>query len=165
LTEEIGTTIVERKKQDMEKGSTGKDLLSILMKANTSSEIAKEDRMSDAQVMAQITTFMLAGGETSSTALTLCLWRLAQHPEFQTRLRAEIRSVDTDRPTLDTVYKLPFLDNVVRESLRLDPPVPFTSRTTAHDVVIPLSMPIVGRDGTTMDSITVNKDTVIDIRE
>jgi len=165
MTEEIGAKIVDRKKKEMDKGTYGKDLLSLLMKANMSPEVKKEDRLSDAQVMAQITTFMLAGNETSSTALTFTLWRLAQNKDVQAKLRAELRSVPDDQPSLDTLYKLPYLDNVVRESLRLDSPVAFTGRITSRDTVIPLSMPVVGRDGTTMNSITLNKGTLVDIRK
>jgi cytochrome P450 len=43
---------------------------------------------------------MLAGNETSSTALTWILWQLALHPELQDRLREECQSVDDERPSM-----------------------------------------------------------------
>lgn len=43
---------------------------------------------------------MLAGNETSSTALTWILYMLTQHPETQDRLRKECLAVEEDRPSL-----------------------------------------------------------------
>lgn len=165
MTEELGRKIVEQKQQEMEKGAAGKDLLSLLMRANSSPDVKPEDRLDDAMVIAQICTFMLAGNETSSTALTWCLWRLALNPDIQNKLREEVRAVQEEQPSLDTLYKLPYLDNVVHESLRLDAPVPITTRMAAVDTTIPLSLPHRDRNGKTIDSITVNKGTIIDIRE
>lgn len=58
------------------------------------------------------------------------LIELARHPEYQTRLRKELRSeFPTGDPTWDQLtYGLPFLDGVVHEILRLHPSVPETSR-------------------------------------
>jgi cytochrome P450 len=52
---------------------------------------------------------------------------------------------------------LPYLDKVTREILRMDSPVPGAQRIAARDVVLPLAMPIRGRDGTMMDSVQLRK--------
>jgi len=70
------------------------------MRANMSPDLRPDQKLTDEEVMAQITTFMLAGNETSSTALTWLLYRLAQHPEMQKRLRDECLAVDDARPSL-----------------------------------------------------------------
>lgn len=56
---------------------------------------------------------------------------------------------------MDLLHGLPFLDAVVRESLRVLAPVSNTVREAAVDDVIPLSEPIVSRDGKELKEITV----------
>ncbi|KAJ7111767.1 cytochrome P450 [Mycena epipterygia] len=96
-----------------EKSATGRDLLSIMVKANMSDG---DQKLSDADVIEQmileIPTFFVAGNETT---------RLM-------KLREELLSMPTDNPTMDELNSLPYLDWVVRESLRLYSPVAFTLR-------------------------------------
>ena len=78
--------------------------------------------------------FLLAGYETTSTALAFSAWYLAKHPEVQQKLFDEIESKTTD---YDTVMKLPYLDAVFHECLRIRPPVPiFTMRTCVKETRI-----------------------------
>ncbi|KAL8281069.1 hypothetical protein RQP46_006427 [Phenoliferia psychrophenolica] len=84
--------IVEQKKKDVAAAGLtggGKDLITLLLKANGADA---KDQMSDAELQGQMTTFLLAGHETTSTSLTWTLWKLACHPEVQTKLRAELRA-------------------------------------------------------------------------
>ena len=66
--------------------------------------------------------------ETTSTALVWALWELSEHPEIQSRLRKEIHSVlgrefDAMKPpTNEQIEQMKFLNNVVREVLRVNPP-------------------------------------------
>jgi hypothetical protein len=62
-----------------------------------------------------------------STAVTWALFALTQNPTAQQRLREEVLSIPTDRPTMDELNALPYLDCVVRETLRMYAPVPATS--------------------------------------
>ena len=48
-----------------------------------------------------------------------CLFALTQAPEVQRKLREELLSVDTDKPDMDQLNSLPYLDAVCRETLRL----------------------------------------------
>ncbi|KAK8844135.1 hypothetical protein IAR55_006929 [Kwoniella newhampshirensis] len=170
VTRTVGKRLVEEKKkavlashaEGLEKGQDiGNDLLSILIKANMASDVKPEQRLTDEEVLAQITTFMLAGNETSSTALTWILYTLSQHPDVQTRLREEIMVVDDERPSLETLNSLPLLDAVMRETIRLCPPVPSTLRQATETSVIPLGTPVIGRDGKMIDSVTLAKGTMV----
>lgn len=58
---------------------------------------------------------------------------------------------------------LPFLDAVIRETLRVCSPVHAFLRTPTEDADIPVSSPIVLRDGTVVTSIHVRKGTYIHI--
>lgn len=108
---------------------------------------------------------MLAGNETSSTALTWLLYRLALHKDIQERLRTECQAVANDRPGMDEINALPFLDKCVHESLRFDNPVANTVREAITDQVIPLSEPVVGRDGKLISEVHVKKGTTVFLRE
>lgn len=62
----------------------------------------------------------------------------------------------------DTLNNLPLLNNVVREILRLEPPATCTVRIATQDTVIPLSVPVRGRDGTMIEkALPVGKGTYI----
>ncbi|EIW75992.1 cytochrome P450 [Coniophora puteana RWD-64-598 SS2] len=122
------------------KKSRARDLLTLLVKANMAEGA---NNMSDEDVLAQIPTFLVAGHETTSTATSWALMSIAENPDIQARLREEIASLGTDTPTMDELSEgsLPYLDAVVRESLRLHSPVPFAARKAARDDVIPLGTP------------------------
>ena len=88
-----------------------------------------------------------------STATTWALFALTQAPEVQTKLRKELLSVPTDTPSMDDLTALPYLDAVVRETLRVHSPVPSTIRMVVKDDVIPLNTPFVDTYGRTQYSI------------
>lgn len=88
-----------------------------------------------------------------STATTWALYHLTQCPEVQRKLRNELLTVWTDNPTMEELNALQYLDMVVRESLRVTPPVPSTMRVAKQDDIIPLSKPVKDRHGNMLDSI------------
>lgn len=103
---------------------------------------------------------MFAGSDTSSLSLTWTLLLLAQNPEIQDRLRAELLSVyptsqgdlsDLTDEEIHSLYthisNLPFLDNIIRESIRLIPPVHSSIRVATQDDEIPTSSPVRDRNG------------------
>ena len=111
----------------------GKDLLSQL--------IAMSDEegqgMTDQQVRDEAMTLFLAGHETTALALTYTFRLLATHPEVYARLVAEVDQVLSGRaPTHRDVERLPFTSAVVREGLRLYPPVWSMARYASKDVEI-----------------------------
>jgi cytochrome P450 len=79
------------------------------------------------------------------------LFSLATHPEIQDRLRSELLAVSTDSPTMGELDGLPYLDAVVRESLRYHSVVDGSIRVATKDDIIPLEKPFVGKDGKTRD--------------
>ncbi|KAA1468825.1 cytochrome P450 [Dentipellis sp. KUC8613] len=135
----------------------GRDLLSLLIRANMATDLPESYRMEDKDVLSQVPTFLVAGHETTSTGTTWALYALACFSRVQTKLRDEVLSHPSDNPTMDEVNSLPYLDAVVRESLRLYPPVPATSRVAAEDDVIPLEEPVTGRDGVTRKEFRISK--------
>ncbi|KIM49563.1 hypothetical protein M413DRAFT_21761 [Hebeloma cylindrosporum] len=134
-----------------------RDLLSLLLRANMSTDLPPSQRMTDDDVLAQVPTFLVAGHETTSTATTWALFALTQSPEVQDKLRKELLTVGTDNPTMDELNALPYLDAVVRETLRVHPPVASTMRVATEDDILPLGEPVKDKSGNVLDSIKVKK--------
>ncbi|KAH9483655.1 Cytochrome P450 monooxygenase 169 [Psilocybe cubensis] len=139
------------------KSLKGRDLLSLLLRANTSKDLPAHQRMSDEDVMAQVPTFLVAGHETTSVATTWALYALCLDIGIQDKLREELLAVGTDNPTMDELNSLPYLDAVVRETLRVHSPVGSTIRVAVKDDIIPLGKPVRDRNGKLLDGIPVRK--------
>ncbi|KAI0373128.1 cytochrome P450 [Pilatotrama ljubarskyi] len=166
-------TIVNEKKAALERGDEalkhqvgeGKDIMSVLLRANMNA--SEEDRLKDEEVIAQVSTLVLAAMDTTSNALSRILHQLTLHPEVQEKLREEIaRARDDGTGKLrdleyDEVMELPYLDAVCRETLRRFPPVSSLMRVARKDGVLPLSTPVRALDGTILESIPVKKGTRI----
>jgi len=157
----IGRDLLRESKKSLqatgEKGEnwSSRDLLSLLVRSNMSGD--QKQRMSDEDVLAQVPTFIVAGHETTSTATTWALFALVNHPDVQRKLREELYTLGTENPTMEELNSLPYLDKVVRETLRLHSPVLATTREAMKDDVIPLGTPFVDRKGVVRDSIPVQK--------
>ncbi|XP_067139926.1 cytochrome P450 3A7-like isoform X2 [Centruroides vittatus] len=93
--------------------------------------------MTDEEIKANAIIFLLAGYETTSSALSFITYLLATHQDVQEKLRNEINEVVEDETKLDynAISKMKFLDQVISESLRLySPSVTFVTRTTNRDI-------------------------------
>ena len=96
------------------------------------------ERLAPENIRRQVITFLIAGHETTSGALSFALHYLAQHPEIAARARAEVLRVwgDTARPGYDQVAKLRYARRVLDESLRLWPTAPAFAREARQDTVL-----------------------------
>jgi len=93
------------------------------------------------------------------------LLELAKYPEKQARLREELNQFGADL-TYDQFWSTttaPYLDAVVKESLRLHPPLGETSRIAGIDDVIPFSRPVTTASGETVNSIAVGAGQAVTI--
>ncbi|RPD56633.1 cytochrome-450 hydroxylase [Lentinus tigrinus ALCF2SS1-7] len=146
----------KRKIEEAEKAGTtygGKDLLSALLRSNAAADLPPDQRISDEDILHNINTFMFAGSDTSSLSVTWIFYLLSVYPEVQDRLRTELLTIAPSAPleslTQDEIAslytkiaELPYLENVVRETLRLIPPVHSSIRVATKDDVIPTSTPV-----------------------
>lgn len=138
-------SVLFQKQKEAEGGDVvgGKDLISVLVRANSMSE--GKDCLSDDEVIAQMTTFILAGQDTTSIGLTWMLWILAKHPDIQKRLREELLeahlalSEGEEQIPVEKLESLEFLDAVCRETLRFIPPVSQVVRKASMADTIPVS--------------------------
>ena len=109
----------------------GTDLLATLL------ELRDEEGsgLTDIDIRNELITFVLAGHETTSSALTWCWYLLAKHPAAEARLHAELDTVLGGRlPGLDDVARLRYTAHVFDEALRLYPPAAAFGRRPLVDV-------------------------------
>ncbi|KAL0563950.1 hypothetical protein V5O48_018108, partial [Marasmius crinis-equi] len=150
---------------ELEKSTMGgKDLATLLMWANSQAD--EEDRMTDEDVVANMSSIVLGGQETTSGALTRLLCLMANNPQIQKRLREEIsEAVEKNGDQMleySDLNNLPYLDAICREALRLFSPVTFVWRETTEDCVVPLQFPIPGeRPGTETKELLIRKGTSV----
>ena len=97
-----------------------------------------EGLIDDEGIIEETDTFTFEGHDTTSTAMTFTLLLLAHHPEVQEEIFQEIQEVAKGRDdlTIDDLNKMNYMERVIKESMRLYPPVPFISRCFNEDVQI-----------------------------
>jgi cytochrome P450 len=123
----VDELIAERKAS----GDGGDDLLSRLLAAR---DADTGEAMDEQQVRDEALIFLLAGHETTSTALTFTLWLLGRHTDEQERVRDELdRVLGGGPPTAETGRELKRTTMVVKEAMRLFPPAYATGRFSEAD--------------------------------
>ena len=109
------------------------DLLSMLMAA------MHEDgsQMTEKQVRDESMTLFVAGHETTALSLVWTWYLLSENPEAEALLHEELRAVLCGRPAeVSDLEKLPYLNAVVHESLRLYPPAFIMARMNVETVSV-----------------------------
>ncbi|MDT3398366.1 cytochrome P450 [Streptomyces sp. B1866] len=111
------------------------DLLGLML--NTA-QPATGERLDLVNIRHQVITFLVAGHETTSGALSFALYYLARHPEIRRRAQEEVDRVwgPTGDPTYEQVSKLRYVRRVLDESLRLWPTAPAFTRAARQDTVL-----------------------------
>jgi cytochrome P450 len=132
--------LIAQGKRVSDEAKANPDLLSLLLNLKDSSGMPA---LSHRQIRDHTITFLLAGHETTSNALTWTLHLLGHHPEVQERLFAEIQQVLQGKPpTLEQLPALSQVRQVLRESMRLYPPIWILERrVVAEDHVLGARLP------------------------
>ncbi|KAG7090808.1 hypothetical protein E1B28_009892 [Marasmius oreades] len=133
-----------------------KDLMSLMLRAISDSG----DNISEEETVAQMRTVISAGYETISALIAWVLYELAIHSEIQTHLRKEIVTSGKSELSMDELNCLPFLDGVIKETLRLHPPIIENHHQAAETINLPISEPLTG---STEPQIIIPKGTIIAI--
>ncbi|KAG0707410.1 cytochrome P450, partial [Suillus ampliporus] len=155
----------------------GKDMMNIMLKANSAS--SSSEQLTDAELLGQMNVMVFAGLDSTTSALSHCIYLLAKNPLAQARLRSEIRDAirgtslaqdgssvfDQENPLLnlsyDALMNLPFLDGVVRETLRLYPSFPHMTRRVTKATTLPLQFPVRSSSGAEVSAISIPEKTIV----
>ncbi|XP_063220617.1 cytochrome P450 4C1-like [Bacillus rossius redtenbacheri] len=99
----------------------------------------KEKLLTDTEIREEVDTFMFEGHDTTTAAVSWALLLLGSHMDVQERVCSELDAQfgDSDRPpTTRDLQALKYLEQVLKEALRLYPSVPFVGRCLAEDTRI-----------------------------
>ena len=92
--------------------------------------------LSDRDICNDLLIFMLAGHDTTATALTYALWALGHHPDVQDRVAAEVAAIGDRELTPADVPRLGYTRQVLNEALRLCPPAAGVGRLALRDIEV-----------------------------
>jgi cytochrome P450 len=110
------------------------DLLSMLLAARNADD---GSFMTDRQVHDEALTLLMAGHETTANAVAWTWYLLARQPRIYARLREEVDQVLRGRtPAATDLHDLPYTLQVLKESMRMYPPVPVVVREASSAVEI-----------------------------
>jgi cytochrome P450 len=125
---EVVTRVIAKRRERLEDQG---DLLSMFMLAR---DEETGEQMDDEHLRNEVLTMLLAGHETTATALSWAWALLEQNPDAERKLHAELDAVLGDRlPTADDVPRLIYTRRVLDETMRLYPPVYVLSRKVVED--------------------------------
>ncbi|KAJ7308751.1 cytochrome P450 [Mycena albidolilacea] len=162
----VAKELVDEKAEALLTGNSKRDIMSLLVKANASAN--ERTNLSEAEVLAQMQTIMVAGHETTANTMSWTLFELTKHRDVQEKLRAEIQATESviyargdTEFTASDFESMAYTTAVMKEVLRFHT-VAYTSlREAARDEILPLSTPLVTKSGKTITELPIAKNTVL----
>ncbi|MDI9334229.1 MAG: cytochrome P450 [Cytophagales bacterium] len=133
MNQMVDQIVVERRKNE-EAIASKKDMLGAMM---TGVDKTSGEKLDDLNIRYQINTFLIAGHETTSGLLSYAIYALLKHPEILNKAYAEVDQVlgadHHAKPTYQQVTQLTYIEQILKETLRLWPPAPAYSITPLQD--------------------------------
>lgn len=112
--------------------TAAEDLLSLLVGIREAGT-GESAMLSDERLRDQFVTITFAGHDTTTGTLTFACWGLANHPEVRAAFHSEVDALD-DPPNVEDLDDLTVTERVIRETLRLYPPVYILPRMSSTDL-------------------------------
>ncbi|KAM6536066.1 hypothetical protein FALCPG4_005587 [Fusarium falciforme] len=121
-------------------GSTRKDLLTAMLEG-VDTKTGK--KMTDESIMDNLITFLIAGHETTSGLLSFAFYQLLTHPEAYQLAQKEVDQVVGKGPIqVGHLSKLPYLNGVLRETLRINATIPLFTVEAFEDTLLGGKYPV-----------------------
>lgn len=131
--ERILAPVIGQHRSDHSRSGSSGDLLSLLIAARDE----QDGKLDDEDLGNEVVTLVLAGHETTATALTWAWYLIASHPEVEHRLHAEVDAIlGTRLPAMDDIPRLRYTSFVFAEVLRLYPPALAFGRRPLEPVLL-----------------------------
>lgn len=93
--------------------------------------------LSDSDIREEVDTFMFGGHDTTTSGTSFILYNISKYPEVQQKVYEEIVECFGDdkneKISFQDLNKLNYLDLVIKESLRIFPPIPYIGRILSED--------------------------------
>ncbi|KAI2474030.1 probable cytochrome P450 4aa1 [Diabrotica virgifera virgifera] len=126
--------VLNNRRQEIKKGTKGTKtcFLDMFIEiADNNSQFTEED------IINEIVTFMLAGQDSVGATIAFSMYYLAKYPEIQDKVLKEISGIDaTQKISIKELNEMKYLEQVVKETLRLTPAVPIITRVLTEDVTL-----------------------------
>ncbi|XP_071689909.1 cytochrome P450 94B3-like [Rutidosis leptorrhynchoides] len=123
--------IIRERRQQMAGNESRRDLLSMFISAGHDDELVRD----------MVISFLMAGRDTTSAAMTWLLWLLTWHPTIEKNVIKDVTYMTNDENksslNFDDLKKMDYLKACLFESMRLYPPVVWDSKHAKHDDVLP----------------------------
>ncbi|XP_059308000.1 alkane hydroxylase MAH1-like [Lycium ferocissimum] len=131
---------LKKMEPDLKEDDEGFDLLTFYLKEGQNLGVNCDDRF----LRDTILNLMIAGRDTTSSALTWFIWLVTKNPEVEKKLREEINSIIPKEEAgkwrlfnVNELNKLVYLHGALCDSLRLYPPVPFQHKEPLQEDILP----------------------------
>ncbi|XP_055834506.1 cytochrome P450 94A2-like [Solanum dulcamara] len=130
---DMATEMIKQKKEKSTLMSSNDDLLSRFL---TSSD-GQHNMHSEEFITDIVISFILAGRDTTSAALTWFFWLISKYPKVEKEILEEITNKTTSSSTYDEVTDMAYTHASLCESMRLYPPVPVDTKEAMEDDILP----------------------------
>ncbi|XP_035491934.2 cytochrome P450 3A40-like isoform X2 [Scophthalmus maximus] len=134
-------TVVEKVRAERNESSPQRDILQHLVNSkpvDDSREEKQKEGLNEHEIISQISILLMAGYETTASALMFLAYNMARNPEIMKRLQKEIDSTFPNKGSVqyEALMQMEYLDAVVNESLRLYPPIARIDRVAKETIKI-----------------------------
>merc|ERR1719186_2019193 len=123
--------------------------------------VNKKTLIDEANIVATAMVLLIAGYDTTGMAISFAGYELAKHPDIQEKLQEEIDEAFDEAgdkmPDYNVIQNLPYLDQVIHETLRLHTAVGWNSRSSVGDYTIPgTNIPLKANDMVALNIMAVH---------
>lgn len=134
----IWETVKGRQQECLNASSCKKDLMQLILEAAVNDDGNTAGKASPQQfIVDNCKNIYFAGHETTAITASWCLMLLALHPEWQSRIQAEVAQVcKNGLPDADSISRLKKVTMVIQEAMRLYPAAAFVTREALQDIRI-----------------------------
>ncbi|KAL7031167.1 hypothetical protein ACKWTF_006920 [Chironomus riparius] len=142
ILHEFTDRVIQRRRDELlnnnqvdETDDVGKKKKKALLDILLSSSIDGQP-LSNLDIREEVDTFAFAGHDTTSSGISFTLYNIAKYPDVQQKVYDEVLEIigDDEELTVQKLNNLQYLDLVIKESLRLFPPVPYYGRKLSEEL-------------------------------